>query len=1007
MPINKIAKILNKVKETRFGGKTLKELELERSIARNQEVEESMMEGIEAGVGADNPALLAKMQKAVAASNAAQLRDIPRLELKQQARRERQVNSVASEVTRLFAPSTIRGAVSELSRGSDAVNGSMALAEVPYTELEEKQIQYQARLEKLGTIAVNAATLLVREPNSKHAERRQKRFESAVAERDELMGEMATTQAGLRMQEGLGLDPRSKLRALYKNAARIQGLLDQNELSKQIGENSISIKDVEKLRASADGKDVGADTSIKIKRSEIDEQLAQEMHKFVAAFKEMTEASKENTKASKESFEKSRAAAEAHGENIEKLKEAQKITQESGGATNVYAHRAQQLQIASAGFNAAGGAVQDILVNQRMQTMSNQAGFAQLENEKYDTYRKALSGDMTSMMMLKEFSASQDFGGQIFMGQQTANTAKVSAALSEAGSGGMMILAAGSGALQSFVTGGTGANASAAGTGLNMAISGSANALTTGEDFRKALVGPGGSANAAYLAANRARLDAARQVLAVPGFQSQQLFEFSRGMGQVATGMGATQGENFLQRTLGDNGLLDKMQGLNISPQEMAKMMSFGVGNIGSTFTEESALVASGLQRSGMGTREENLQRMAMLTQAGANNPETALSSVLEAAVGKGFDNSKSMTLLVQNTAEMAKQSGAAMAAGVDVTSSIASMIVAGVDKNALNEGFALERSVSAQQALQAAGSNVSTDLLGLINTANIEAQTGLDSISARQAASLTTAELRGINNKGSDEEKKYALRELGIVPKFKEGMSTTEGIDALILSKVQTMAFGKEAAGLERMSDEQRKNLINNIKKGKSYSQLVKDSPEQQAALGGLYQGQNARETYEGLLAAYHGGANDPDAKAKVEALKKGELDPKSLMASRDAALTSASGQLTDAAKKATEGMENAAEALKGFAVVASALRASGYEGQATSAAAEAAATGKLSSNEKFEGSVDKFGRFVEDLTKIIQTADLSGRNSTPPAETERAAKNLIPKDTAKAGSAGRSKSR
>jgi len=955
---------------------TLGEEELSRRIEQSIELREALTAGLESGLGSGDPKLLNQTLSAINKSAKAIARDEPRLELKQAARLERQGSLIASTVQSMFSAesSSTRGRISQMARSSDIINGSLSLTDAPYEELEERQRQQEIRLGKLGQRAGSAASALILDPNNPKSTKIEQKLQRTLQEREEVLSSMAVNEVTLKRKKSLGLDPESKIEDLYKTSFFAQSLLNENKIAQNYGSDQIKIK----------GEKPGEEISVK--KTEIDSKLVEESKNLLESMKKLAK----ETDHTSESFKKQRAIAEQHKENIETLRGAQKAKRDYDEQTYTDAVSKAQKYAAYGSFaNIAGGAAQELFVNQRKQTMANQRGFAQFENMKYDTYRAALSGDVQSMMMLGQFSGAEDFGGQLKAGQTAALGLKGVGAGFDIKAGSALIGAGAAGSVGGTFTGAVGQSVNVAREGAQMVAGGTANLITIGEDIRKSQFGPGGSANTEKLQGAFANVETMKAITKIPAFQQQQLLDFSRGMGEVARGMGG-QGEAFLNESLGSNKMLDRMQSLRMSPEEMTKMMSFGVNEVGSTFTAQSAFAARGLEKSGIGTKEQNLQRMAMLSQAGANNPETALSNVLEAAVGRGFDNSKSMSVLVQNTAEMAKQSATSMAAGLDVTGSISTILAAGADKNMPNREFALERSRTVQEAIQGTTANTGTDLLGLMNTSTISSLTGLSGKSATFAAKISMSELRSLKGKSKGEIEDY-FAERGVDPN-EFGSGAVEGINQLMKSKAEALLRGKTGMGLVADLSEKDKDKILSAFTTGDPSKLGGDK-RLQAIVSQLQEGIGSKELIRGVGAGFIG-ENEPNSKAKVEGLKKGEGGGE-LQKAFDAMSTSGAAQLTDAAKRATDSLGSAAKALKGFAQIAVNLRASDYEKIATDAAAKAAGTGEFSkaANEMFSNSVGKFGDFVQELTDLLKTADISGRNSVAPAGAIRQLKSATEK--------------
>ena len=767
----------------------------------------------------------------------------------------------------------------------------------------------------------------------------------------------AIVQAAQRIQRAQGRDYQSRMENIARGATSAQEALNVSNIGQQLSEKgAVTVSDV---------GDQGQVSSREVREKDIKGELVRQSEALLNVWKKLQTATEE-------SAEKLQEHAEKIQENIDNLEEAQRQVGGGGGRSG---NTIGNLMAFSGGFQALGAGAQQLFVGQRMQNMSNRAGLADIENEKYSTYRAALSGDMTAMMALGQFGAAGEFGKSIARGQNAAQGLQLAGSALETAAGGYMLAQGGGQQLNPIAQGlGTaGGAANTAAQGGQMMVQGLVNATVTGVDMYNQT-----SATSAKIQAENIDMATRRKLAEIPGFQMQQLYGLGMGMGTAAIGMGGGA-EAFLGRTLGDNAFLDRMRGMNISPEQMGQMVGFGVNNIGSTFNEEMAFTARGLEKSGRGTREENLQRMGMLAQAGANNPQVALQNVLEAAVGRGFDNSKSMTLLVQNTAEMAKQSAVAMAGGVDMTGTISTILAAGADRGLTNREFALERARTVQESITETATNVSTDLAGLMNTTGISARTGLSASSAQFAAQLTPAEVQSYMK--MDESKARAeLVSRGINPEeFKGGVKA--GLQGLYQNQISSLVRGAGMRGVAFGTDEQRARIEAALSKGEAgYRSL---SEEDKVLAGRLMPGIRGEELFRGAGAI--SATNESGAAQNVNNAMKGE-GAGEFLKSIDKLRTAGFGQLSDAAKQATTQFGSAAETMKKLADQVERLRGADVEKVMSDAAAKAAGTGEGS--KVFSDAVDVFKEAVDKLAVKagIDTTSMRREESS----TQRAAENL-----------------
>jgi hypothetical protein len=959
---------------------TLKETELSRKISENEELVNTLTEGLESGLGSPQDKkggeLLDKILTTLNRASRDIERDRPRLASRQASRLERQSVLMESSMRRLFSESSIRGQVGELSRGTEAINGSSQMMQTPFEELELRKESLNVKLNRLGEGAAHLAPLLISDPsNQARTAAREKNLKNIFAERQNVLGELAKIEVAQRQQRELGLDPKSKLSSLYKAASHAESIIGREDIASQYSSDKIQIQ-----RYNEQTQKTETQT---IKRAEIEKSIVEQSKDLLNAMKELANAA-EGT-AEKIAAEKKALTAK---ENIEKLEQAESLGRDQGRPTSGPMQRAQNAMNAGTILSGFAQGIDQLFVGQRMRVMANQAGLAAEENEKYDTYRKALAGDVMSMDMLTQFGASENFGGQMYAGKQVAKGASVAANAAEAFAGGTIMAASTESSVPGAVTGTLGQNVMSGSQGFGMLVSGTTNTIVDSVDIAKEI-----SATEAKLAGRQLNMETRRTVNYVPAFQKQQLVNYGTSMRGAAMGLGSgPEAESFLNRTLNDNAFLQRMQDARVSPEEMGQMLSYGVNEIGSTFNEESAFTARGLEKSGLGSRQENLQRMGMLAQAGANNPQTALSNVLEAAIGRGFDNSKSVGVLVKNTAEMASQSGAAIAAGMDVSGAIATTLAAGaLSKEQMpNREFALERSRQVQEVLAQAATDTSTSVLGLINTSNISAKTGLSSRAANFAAQLSPVELKELEGMNDDQAKAF-LRNRGIpVTEFKGDLRA--GIQGLMRGQVERQMLGEIGGGFLG-TEEQRNRLVDAVLDKKTTYESLK--PEDQEFLGQLYKGKTGQEAFKGMKGQF--AENVSGSEDEVNKIKKGK--PAGAVAEAlDEFSTAASAQLAKAAVTATASIGTAATALNGFATSMNKLLSSDFEKLATTAAARAAGgddTVAQETSRMLNSAASSFAASAAKLAEILEIADISGKNSKVSPETQaqvRRAGNLIP---------------
>ena len=517
-------------------------------------------------------------------------------------------------------------------------------------------------------------------------------------------------------------------------------------------------------------KDLGLDEqSINISRIRTEAEANKVISSGGSATKE--------AQAFQEALEQLKAIVDTTSEDFEKLNKevdkAQKAFHDAGGGGGekflgmgggTWAKMAGYANIAG----AAGDLIQKIGVNQAIQNINNRTNYANIENEKYATYKAARGGDVAAQLALMQFDAAQGFGRGIKI------TAGVGETLSGYGwglskiAGGAAVGLAGAGSTATGV--GAIPGLAAVGVGGGAVISGTSDLVTTTSSLIS-----GTNTSQAYKAGRDAYMNAIRSINAIPAEQMQGLRDFYVGGGQAAQNMGAG-GEAFLSQVTGNDikdrqlmqerqgiakskTLLERMADANVSPEQMIKMAQLGTNALGSQFNTGQVFNLRQLEKANLGSMELNMQRMGTLTSAGANNPQGGLESVIGAAMTKSLTDAPTLNKMVENTAALVSQTQAA-AAGIDVTGVTAASLASLVDPNAENKIFATQRAMTVAEMARSAGTNVSTTFSGMMNTSRISAATGLSGEQAIIAGGKDVSIFKALQSDADAAEK---MRKMGL----------------------------------------------------------------------------------------------------------------------------------------------------------------------------------------------------------------------------------------------------
>lgn len=813
--------------------------------------------------------------------------------------RTRAQNSAQSQystlMSRQYSSSAITGQIGRMQHSTSVQSGGLRASMNSYSSLENEYAETEATLNDLhrrsqsinlfgpgGSISMSGRTTL----SSIEAERR-----TTVQRRAEL-------EAGMRHHRMAGSDPQSQMELAHRMHREAVGINAVQGQSVQLSTGAVS---------------TGADLNRAYMKA------SQELIKAFEDLKKGVEGAEERVKNFSNDM---KVAGDA-------------ISRGGGGGRNIAGW-----QLASAGFQAVGGAIMAIGVNQRIQQQSNIAGFAGIENQKYDMYSRARAGSVQDQMLLGGLDSASMFGQSLKNWTRIGQGAQIAGDIAQVGAGVAKVGASAASTPGGFVGGGWAQTANVASAGAQDIIGGAASAAVNTSDLAR-----GTSAGANAIAGHQARMEALRQLTYVQAKQLQGFRDFSVGAGAVSMQMGR-RGESFLNQAI-SGGNLDAMIKARISPEQFNELAQMGTQNLGSTFSgSEQIFAAQNLNRAGFGTAQQNMQRMATLASAGSNNPQAGLQSVLEAAFSKSLNDSKTLNMLVDNTAVMAQANGAAMAAGINVTGAAATLLTSTMDPNTQNKEFALQRALGVQQGIQNITSNTDVSFTGMVNTARISAKTGLGSTEAIFAAKLSAEQLQTMQKQldsGDEAAVRKALMDQGVNPNNLKG-GIGAGIGSLLESKLYALTEG--AGGLAFGDQKQRENIIAYMKNPNGDIKLTDAEKTLMGQIGISAGGLGGSELLRGGASILNA-KNTEGAAGQVATAMKGEGAGQNQMKAFEMA-TSGMKQLAEAAKAGTEAMGGATRAFQALSELTQGIerlnKNGGLERQMQTAAAEAADTFKSS---------------------------------------------------------------
>lgn len=781
------------------------------------------------------------------------------------AARTRAESEASTYISRQFSSTAINSGVSTLQKESAVQNRAFSMSGMTYDQLESQRADIYSSIRVHERQALNEVKGMYSGRGQVDPERSAALGVMMSGTQDQ-MRQIATINAAQAFQRAAGTDPNSKMRNLADMGNVASSILSTDAIRGEVGSGGVNI------------------SSGRVANSDIDKEVINQARILSQALKELAE----GVGKTDDELSKLRTTADESAGNLEKLRTAQGV---GGGGGFNGVNLAMGL---AGGFNAIGGAAQQILVGQRMQEMGNISGFANLANQQYGMYKSARGGDVASQLAMSQWGEADMFGMEMKRATNVAQTAYLTAGAAQTAAGGLQAanaaknigLTAGLTGSQEFMS------------GAQNAVQGLATTAVTGTDMAK-----GVSANAARLAGIQANMQARMAINAIPAEQMQGLRNFYTDLDVAAQGAGA--GSNaFLDSATGmDN--LNRLSNARMSPEQFAKLSGAGFQQMGSTFNSEQIFASRNLERRGFGSMGDNMQRMASLAGAGANNPQAGMEEVLSAAVARGLDTSKSINLMVDHTAGMMQSMGQSTAAGINNTASIASQLAGNVNPQMANKEFALQRAAQISEVTNQVTTDTSVSFTGMVNTARITQQTGLSGTNALFAAKLTSSDIRSLQSMDPAAAEEALLKK-GIDPSAARG-GTQGMLQQLLVGQTQQMFTG--SGSLAFGSNSERQGLTNSALSGANWDTLTK---EQRALVGKI--GSTSGLTGEEYYNAAAGISNIKNVSGEVgRDLTTGEgIGGKK--SDFDTLRTGGFKQLSDAAATAATNLEKFGGALKVF---------------------------------------------------------------------------------------------
>lgn len=740
----------------------------------------------------------------------------PKVSMRRDMRRERAIRETTSAVEREFSKKSINGQIMSSMGSSGVQDRAMSMVGKSQRELESERSELFGQLGGIEESTVSQVQESLYDKEARQDPKVLQQIRANYRQKRALTGKIATIDAALKKQRSAGLDQESQDEKLLQAGQRAEETIFRKSVS-------------DELRS---GSGLGALNPGQLQQKQISDSKA---------LADALEKLKNSAGESAEAIDGLKKESETAAENLKRTDEALRQVKAGGGGGGSTTG-AVMMGIAQS-FGVIGSAAQESLINQPLMAMQNRIGNASLSNRMYGMRNAAIGGDMTALMNVSSQISDRmnEFGEDL---KENADIVRGARVLEGAVNTGMGVAQVVSGAKNNVnplaQVGGT-ARLSEITQGVRETIGGAAQTTTATTD---ALLGV--SRRQAELQGRESALALSQEINAVPGDFRQKLYDYSMGTRQAALAGGGAVGNRILNQYAGDRGqqggLLSRIEQARINPEEFAKLTAQGAAEQGSVFNTEQVFAARRMERSGYGTTEQNLGRISALGAAGANNPQAAFGSVLEAAFSKGLDSSKALNMMVQNTAELVKSSQGATMVGLDTTAASAAKLASLINPNIENKEVGLARARTAEDQLNQINRGIGANFSDMLTISQISQESGLSNVGAmalkkldNQTANTLQEQLKAYEKMTPNERQgkegsklKDSLFDLGLGELVNsQGDIDTKGGQAALrrrnLSVLNSGAFlSLTGPGMEGLEDFRSGDLsMDEIRKNPKYQQL------------------------------------------------------------------------------------------------------------------------------------------------------------------------------------------
>lgn len=652
----------------------------------------------------------------------------PKMRNFREANKERLNAQAVNVVNREFNEGRINSTIANSMNSSATQIAGLGMTNTPFEELATRRKDILGQVGSLRSDSVSAAGKLIGR-NGIDSEV-QSKLQDNASKVKELVDQLGPIGSAMKQQKALGQDPESRHKSLLMMGDKAQGIVGFSKLQEEIK--------------------AGKGQFGNMSKDDLQKKEVEAAQKLVTALDELRGAAGKT----KEELSKLNKNAEDAAGELKNVQEAKAAGAGSNGGNKLgqaYASAISNLAL------TAANTIQNIGIAQPMQQMSNVAGYANIENQKYSMRHSAIGGDMTARMNLGGWDAAQGFGSRMANNAGWVLGARGLAGGATAVAGGFQTAEA-IGQTSNVVGWGLG-NAEhvknvteAAGT----TVEGLSIVASTGMDALRHV-----STSSAEISGVNASMAATKEVNFVMGRQRQEYRDYMMGMLETGRGMGAKRASSFLDEVGGEQ-FMGQARGVGLGLDETASLSQQGFQNMGSMFKSDQVLHAKRLENEGRGSASENMARMGMLA-AGGQNPSQSLEKLLEMAVGKGLDSSKTQTMIAEHTGQLVTAS--AMRGGPDVSYEASKSLVGLIDKNNPNQELATRRAMESQNTARDIISDRGANFSSMMSVSNLVTKLKLDPVSVTNAQNMSFEELetiRGIKDK-SEQSRLFRIRGVNV----------------------------------------------------------------------------------------------------------------------------------------------------------------------------------------------------------------------------------------------------